>query len=220
MCGRFTLHHKAVEVAEAFELPEVPSLEPRYNIAPSQPVFAVRSGMHGREGVFVRWGLIPSWAADATIGYKLLNARSETILEKPSFRTAFLRRRCLIPADGFYEWRLVAGRKQPMHFRLNDERLFALAGLWEQWQSPEGVPVLSCTILTTAANDLIRPVHDRMPVILPRTHYAEWLGAKTDAATLISWLTAWPANEMCVVEANPRVNQVRNEGPGCLANAG
>ncbi|MFO0879686.1 MAG: SOS response-associated peptidase [Gemmataceae bacterium] len=219
MCGRFTLYHTPKDVAEQFDLPTVVAFEPRYNIAPTQQVLAVRATESGREAVWLRWGLIPSWAGDASIGARLLNARVETILEKPSFRVAFQRRRCLIPADGFYEWQAVAGKKQPLHFSLHDGRLFAFAGLWEQWTSPEGVMLQTCTVLTTAANALIQGVHDRMPVLVDKARYGDWLSPKSDPKQLPAWLTAWPAEEMRMTPANPRVNNARNEGRDCLARA-
>jgi putative SOS response-associated peptidase YedK len=219
MCGRFTLIGPAGAVRDAFDLPRLPDLEPRYNVAPTQQVFAVRQAAAGREGVFLKWGLIPSWASDASIGAKLLNARAETIAEKPSFRTAFVRRRCLIPADGFYEWQAVGGKKQPLHFRLRDGRLFAFAGLWERWTSPEGAAVESCTVITTEANALVRPAHERMPAIVDPARYAAWLDPATSAATLRSLLAPWPAEEMAMVPANVRVNNARNEGPACLSVA-
>jgi putative SOS response-associated peptidase YedK len=148
----------------------------------------------------------------------MLNARAETVLEKPAFRTAFVRRRCLLPADGFYEWQTVARKKQPIHFRFHDARLFALAGLWETWHGPDGI-VESCTVLTTDANDLVRPVHDRMPVILDPAHHDEWLDpALKDGALLRSWLVPYSAAEMEAVPASPFVNNARNEGPACLAS--
>jgi putative SOS response-associated peptidase YedK len=167
--------------------------------------------------VLLRWGLVPSWASDLSVGARMLNARAETVLEKPSFRAAFTRRRCLLPADGFYEWQTVAGKKQPLHFRFRDGRLFAFAGLWERWHGPDG-PVESCTVLTTEANDLVRPVHERMPVILDPLRYDGWLDpGNGDTALLRSWLTPYPADELIAVPANPRVNNARNEGPDCLA---
>jgi putative SOS response-associated peptidase YedK len=221
MCGRFTLTRPATDVREQFQLDTMPELQPRYNIAPTQPVLAVRSsdGDH-REAVFLRWGLVPSWASDLSIGNRLLNARSETAAEKPSFRAAFLRRRCLIVADGFYEWQTVLGKKQPIHFRFRDGRLFALAGLWEHWNAADGIAVESCTILTTSANELVRPLHERMPVILDPVHHKGWLDPRFgDKAALQSWLTTWPAEEMTGVPASVRVNNPRNEGPSCLEAA-
>jgi putative SOS response-associated peptidase YedK len=219
MCGRYTLIRPAWEVAEAFQLEQLPLFGPRYNIAPTQGVLAVRRlGPAGpRQAVLLRWGLVPTWARDLSVGARMLNARAETVLEKSSFRAPFLRRRCLLPADGFYEWQSVAGKKQPIHFRVGGGRLFAIAGLWESWHGPDGV-VESCTILTTEANDLVRAVHDRMPVILPPNRHDDWLGPRTtDTALLQSWLVPYPADEMTAVPANPLVNNARNEGPACLA---
>ncbi len=218
MCARFTLFETPEDVAEHFQLEDVPALLPRFNIAPTQQVLAIRSVGDGREGVFLKWGLVPSWASDHTIGVRMLNARAETVKEKPAFRTAFQRRRCLIPACGFYEWRASGKKKEPFHFRLRGGRLFAFAGLWERWRSPDGVMLESCTIITTAANELVRPVHDRMPVILDPSRYADWLDVRTtDAGLLLPLLAPWPAGEMTAVPANPFVNNARNEGPACLS---
>jgi putative SOS response-associated peptidase YedK len=220
MCGRYTLTRPAREVVSAFRLDQAPLFEPRYNIAPTQNLLAVRCGVEGgREGVLLRWGLVPSWASDLSVGVRMLNARAETVLEKPSFRAAFSRRRCLLPADGFYEWQKVGRQKHPLHFRMRDGRLFAFAGLWERWNGPDG-PVESCTVLTSEANDLVRPVHERMPVILSTQQYDAWLDANhTDAALLCSYLTPYPADEMAAVPANVHVNNARNEGPACLTPA-
>jgi putative SOS response-associated peptidase YedK len=218
MCGRYTFTKEPEEVAEHFQLDDVPPLEPRFNVAPTQQVYALRAAREGREGVYLKWGLVPSWASDPTIGVRMLNARSETVAEKPAFRAAFLRRRCLIPACGFYEWRASGKKKEPYHFRLRGGRLFAFAGLWERWTSPGGVTLESCSIITTAANELVRPVHDRMPVILDPSRYGDWLDAKiTDSGPLLPLLAPWPADEMVAIPANPIVNNARNEGPACLS---
>jgi putative SOS response-associated peptidase YedK len=217
MCGRFTLRANPAAVQQAFQLDEAPRIEQRYNVAPSQQVLAVRMSEQGKvEPVFFRWGLVPSWAKDQKIGYTLINARSETASEKPSFRAAFKARRCLIPADGFYEWKAVGKKKQPVCFALRDERLFAFAGLWERWMSPDGPAVQTCTILTTASNELIRPLHERMPVILDPARFHAWLDPRTIAAELQAWLVSWPTEDMTMVPANPIVNSPRNDGPECL----
>ena len=157
MCGRFTLRQPAADVGKQLDLDSVPAIEPRYNIAPTQPVLALRySANSAKEAVFLRWGLVPSWASDLSIGNRLLNARAESVAEKPAFRAAFRTRRCLIVADGFYEWQGVSGKKQPIHFRFHDGRLFTFAGLWEHWNAPDGSPVETCTILTTTANEVMR----------------------------------------------------------------
>jgi putative SOS response-associated peptidase YedK len=217
MCGRFTLTRPA-GLAEQFGV-DLAAPVPRYNIAPTQQVLALRYlAEEKREAALLRWGLVPSWATDLSIGNRLLNARAETVIEKPAFRTAFLRRRCLIPADGFYEWQTVAGKKYPIHFRFHDGRLFAFAGLWERWSAPDGVVIESCTILTTSANELLRPIHDRMPVILDPKDHPAWLDPQNkDAGGLRLLLRGWLAEEMQAVPANARVNNPRNEGPECLA---
>src|SRR4051812_30295235 len=175
MCGRFTQRKPAERVKREFRLEEAPSIEARYNIAPTQDVLAIRRRDDGDEAVFLKWGLIPSWAKDASIGAKLINARSETVSEKPSFREAFKKRRCIIPADGFYEWQRTGGKKQPFFFQMRDERPFGFAGLWEKWRGEDGQMLETCTILTTEANEVLRPVHDRMPVILHTEDYELWL---------------------------------------------
>jgi putative SOS response-associated peptidase YedK len=219
MCGRYTLATPGAEVAGAFGLDAVPDLPPRYNIAPTQPVAAVRAGAGGRELVLLRWGLVPSWAGDLSIGQRLLNARAETLTEKPAFRSAFARRRCLVPADGFYEWAAAAGKKQPIHFRLRSGGVFALAGLWERWQPPGGAVVESCSIVTTEANELVRPVHERMPAILDPALFEAWLDPGRDGKGLLDWLRPLPAEKMAAVPVSRYVSNARNEGPACLAPA-
>jgi putative SOS response-associated peptidase YedK len=217
MCGRFTLTAPARAVGDLFGLPELPDLGPRYNVAPTQPVLAVRAGEAGREAVVLRWGLVPPWSAGPRAGAPLVNARAETVREKPAFWSAFARRRCLVLADGFYEWLNVGGKKQPTHFRLLDGRPFALAGLWEHWEGPGEGPVESCALLTTEANDLVRPVHERMPVLVAPEHHALWLGERPAGPdALRALLRPWPASDMTAALVNPFVNNARNEGPRCL----
>src|ERR1700676_4923775 len=173
MCGRFFILASPGELADLFQLAGVPDLAPRYNIAPTQPVAVVRAADQARELVRLRWGLIPSWSKDAKMAQ--INARSEPAAGKPMFRTAFRKRRCLIPASGFYEWKATGGKKkQPFCIRLADDKPFAFAGLWDRWEGPDG-PVESCCILTTDANELVRPIHDRMPVILDPRYFDQWL---------------------------------------------
>jgi putative SOS response-associated peptidase YedK len=219
MCGRFTLTTSGEALARFFDLGEVPLLAPRYNIAPTQLVLAVRrtAGEEKRQAVFLRWGLIPSWAKDAQIANQLINARSETAADKPAFRTALRRRRCLIPADGFYEWLREGKKRQPYCFRLWGDGLFAFAGLWEHWTDPAGAAVETCTILTTEANDLVRPVHERMPVILRPRLFASWLDAALqDPGSVTPLLRPYPAEEMRGFPVSPWVSDPRHEDPRCL----
>ncbi len=220
MCGRFTLATPADQIAAQFQLVEAPELAPRYNIAPTQQVAAVRASDSGRELVLLRWGLVPTWAKDLSMGAKLINARAETAAEKPSFRSAMRQRRCIIPADGFYEWQAQAGGKQPFYIRLADGGSFGLAGLWENWKSPEGAWIATCTILTTAANALMQPLHDRMPVILPPEAYALWLDpALHDPAPLQALLGPYPANLMVAAPVSKAVNKVANDDPSLVLSA-
>jgi putative SOS response-associated peptidase YedK len=209
MCGRFTLSLPAAEIAEAFDLEDVPEAPPRYNIAPSQPVATIieTAEKPERQIQLMRWGLIPSWAKDPAIGNKLINARAETVSEKPSFRAAFKRRRCLIPADGFYEWQKLDRGKQPYFFHLNNHKLFAFAGLWESWNDIETV-----TIVTTEANELLKPVHDRMPVILHPDDYERWLDPQNqNAAELQALLKPFPSERMNAYPVSNKVNRPIND---------
>jgi putative SOS response-associated peptidase YedK len=208
MCGRFTLTLDPGDLQDElnFDISSV-DLTPRYNIAPSQPVAAVRDGGTRKVEMF-RWGLVPSWAKDASIGYKMINARSETISEKPSFRVPFSRRRCLIPADGFYEWAQGDGGKIPYYFYLKDHKAFTFAGLWEEWQPKEGGDLLlTCTIITCAANDVLKQYHERMPVILPTDIRWLWLDPAAKAPELQSWLKPYPSDEMAWHEVSRLVNK-------------
>lgn len=221
MCGRFTLAASPTELAALFELDaaDLPALAPRYNIAPTQSIAAVRAAAADgrRELVLLRWGFIPAWAKDPSKGAPLINARSETAPDKPTFRAAFRRRRCLVPANGFFEWHTENGKKQPYYFTLADNAPFAIAGLWERWQAPTGDVVESCTLLTTAANDLVRPLHDRMPVILAPSDYPLWLDPEvSDPGPPASLLVPFPASAMTSRPVSSRVNAVRNDDPGCI----
>lgn len=226
MCGRYRLstHPHALYEQFALELvnPDERELPPRYNVAPTQPVAAVRLRRDGRrELVLLHWGLIPSWAKDPAIGNRMINARSETVGEKPAFRNALRRRRCLIPADGFYEWQKQArGPKQPFDITRTDGAPFAFAGLWEHWQGPNGEEIESCAILTTEANSLMRPIHNRMPVILFPEDYAAWLAQ--DEVPLRDLEPLLGPREWPDMQAHPistLVNNVRNEGSQCIAPA-
>lgn len=224
MCGRFTRANdyfsdraRQQKFLEQLGLADAPPLEPRYNIAPTQDVAAVRSKAgDGRELAMLHWGLVPSWAKDLKIGNRLVNARAETIAEKPAFRSAFRRRRCLIPADGFYEWQVQGRSKQPYLIRFRDRRLFCFAGLWEHW--PKGEPqVESCTIITTDANPLMSTLHDRMPVIVSPSDYALWLDPAIEEPERLSpLLRPWQGDDLEALAVSTLVNNPRHESPQCI----
>lgn len=212
MCGRYELHSSPASVALALGLEYSPEIEPRYNIAPSQQVPIVRGRGDGERQLFqFRWGLIPFWAKDPSIGNKMINARAETIATSRGFRDAYRKGRCLIPASGFYEWaRLTNGSKQPVRFALRDESVFALAGLWSRWHG-DGAPIRTCAIVTTEANALCQNVHDRMPVIVAPENYARWLDiSDPDPADLLG---AYPSALMHGYAVSTRVNSPRNDDP-------
>lgn len=218
MCGRFALKAPPRSIQEHFHLPETVDLNPRYNIAPSQEIAVVRllRRKDHRQLDLLRWGLIPHWAKDMKIGYKMINARAETLAQKPSFRSAFKKRRCLIVADGFYEWKHVGKAKQPFYVQLIKEAVFAFAGLWESWINPYGNMVESCTIITTTPNILIREIHDRMPVILRPEQYDTWLQDSTPEHSLQQILMPYPAEEMEAYRVSAEVNSPKNDAPICI----
>jgi len=219
MCGRFRLARKKEIIEAAFDVEGAlddwaPPYVPRYNVAPGQEIVTVRQD----PAQPVRRGLIPSWMNESLSGFKMINARSETVAAKPSFSELLRSRRCLIPADGFYEWKGAGKEKLPFCFTLADESVFALAGLWEQSKSPQGQVIESCTILTTTPNELTRDVHDRMPVILPRDTYGMWLDpGYTQLPELLSLLKPYPAEVMRCYRVSQRVNQVKNDDAECAA---
>ena len=255
VCGRYTLTDPGEELIRHFQLPGLPQeYRPRYNIAPTQPVLAIIDA-DGRRAGMLRWGLIPSWAKDPAIGNRMINARAETVAEKPSFRTALRRRRCLIPADGFYEWRTANGRKQPMRIVRSDGGLFAFAGLWESWRPPVSATkaagaaetpdppshggtaddhgasgrsdaghdqvVYTCTIVTTDANETLRPIHHRMPVVIPPEAYDLWLDRDIDdPEALLPLLRPSPEDAFRAYPVSTFVNNARNEGPDCIKPLG
>jgi putative SOS response-associated peptidase YedK len=219
MCGRFTLTATPDQLQEAFPGIAVPAqMAPRYNVAPSQPIPVVPND--GRNAVdFFAWGLIPSWAKDPSIGNRMINARGETLAEKPSFRNAYKRRRCLILADGFFEWKQVPGQKgkTPHYITLKDRRPFAMAGLWEQWFSPDGSEIKSATITTTEPNELLVQLHNRMPVILHPGDYARWIEpGERSAADLQDLLAPFPPGEMGYYPVSTVVNSPANDVPACV----
>lgn len=253
--------HTASELAERFGVAEEPRLAPRYNIAPTQPVLIVRENPHHdehtRETTHVVWGLIPPWSKDTRIAFKMINARAETAAEKPAFRHALKRRRCLVPASGFYEWKKIPAApdksqsddlfgcadnepwnepadhpaatseatppqkfaRQPYYIRLRSGELFAFAGLWEVWNGPNGETIESCAVLTTGANALVTPIHERMPVILSPDHYAQWLDCSDElnVSSAIQLLHSFPPQQMEVYPVSSIVNSVRNDEPSCCA---
>jgi putative SOS response-associated peptidase YedK len=215
MCGRYTLSTPADVLAELFELEVVPALRPRYNIAPTQNAPIVRSKGESRKLDLLRWGLIPHWAKEKSMGNRMINARSETVADKPSFRSSFKRQRCLVPADGFYEWKIDGSVKQPYHIRLKDGRPFAMAGLWSRWQDPEGEDILTYTILTTEPNPLLADIHNRMPVILPPDAYDIWLG-ESSREDLQALLQSYPAADMEAGPVSRLVNNPTHDDPRCI----
>lgn len=219
MCGRFTLRTPAAEVARHFRLPDVPDLDARYNIAPSQDIPVIRPGQERqRELVFCRWGLVPFFAKDPSAGRQPINARCETVATSPMFRAAIRRRRCLIPADGFYEWKRVGSKKQPFYIRLKSNEPFAFAGIWERWG--ENDELQTCAMLTTDANELMQPIHDRMPVLLPPDAYELWLDPEVEDITRIKHLfEPYPAGEMEAYAVSTDVNRPTHDAPDCIQPA-
>jgi putative SOS response-associated peptidase YedK len=218
MCGRYTLSKIQPEVQECIHFDQAQcELKPRYNIAPTQmaPVIAGRFPTVLKE---MRWGLIPFWAKEEKSGYSMINARAESVREKPSYRHSFQRRRCLVPADSFYEWQKQPGstRKQPMRILLQSEQPFAFAGLWDQWNSPDDRVIESYTIITSEPNDLIRPIHDRMPVILHAKDHERWLDpAYADTDVLARLFVPFPASEMKTHPVSTKVNNPKFDDPSC-----
>ena len=219
MCGRFALSKSDRIDWAQFGVRRGPELPPHWNLGPGRPIAVVRDTGEGAEVAMLTWGLVPFWAKERSIGNRLANARAETAHEKPAFRAAFQKRRCLIPADGFYEWQVVSGsaRKQPWFVQRPDGGVFALAGLWERWQPAAGEPVETCTVLTTAANALMAPIHERMPVIIDIAGYAEWLSPGTAAARALALLQPWAAASMLAHRVGLRVNTLANDDAECAA---
>ena len=217
MCGRFVLHHGEASLWEALEIRAMrPGLLPRFNIAPTQPV-AVVLQEQDRVLDFFKWGLIPFWAKDPKIGHRMINARAETINEKPAFRAALKRRRCLIPASGYYEWQKTPNGKIPHYLHRSNDRIITLAGLWEEWISHEEEIVRTCTIITTEANDFTSSVHHRMPVILDPPGQSTWLDpSREDPRDLCPLLIPYPGSDLKAYPVSTRVNNARFEDPSCI----
>jgi putative SOS response-associated peptidase YedK len=221
MCGRFTLHHAPDEIAARFAVQQV-LFQPtdRYNIAPTQQIAVVTQNARGDDQKLLegyRWGLIPSWAKDPSIGSKMINARAETVASKPAFRSAMKRRRCLIPADGFYEWQAQGKSKQPMHIRFRDGRIYAFAGLWEEWEEPGEGPLRTCTIITGEPNDLLASIHNRMAVILKEEDEEAWLDPDLPVEHALKLLRVFPEKELEAVAVDKRVGNVAYDSPECIA---
>lgn len=219
MCGRFMLISSSSDIAEQFSVDRTVEFERRYNIAPGQEVIGISMSRDniGREMRGYHWGLVPPWAKDGAIGAGLVNARSETIAEKPAFRNAFKSRRLLIPANGFYEWEKKVGTRIPFLIGMNDDSLFAMAGIWEKWKGPENHVLISCCILTTNSNELTGRIHDRMPVIVKPEYYGEWL-AQTGLPENLSReiFKSFPADLMRMREVSPKVNKTDYDKPDCI----
>ncbi|MBY4604152.1 MULTISPECIES: SOS response-associated peptidase [Bacillus] len=221
MCGRFTLFSTFEDIIDQFDIDQfLPKDEyhPSYNVAPSQNILAIiNDGANNRLGK-LRWGLIPPWAKDEKIGYKMINARAETITEKQAFRKPLVSKRCIIPADSFYEWkRLDPKTKIPMRIKLKSSALFAFAGLYEKWKTHQGDPLYTCTIITTTPNELMKDIHDRMPVILTHDQEKEWLNPlNTDSDDLQSLLLPYDADDMEAYQVSPLVNSPKNNSPALL----
>ena len=227
MCGRYALYGPQSRLWEKFLLAHCADYAERYNIAPQSDILIIRAKPgNGRVGQLVRWGLIPGWATDPAIGHKLINARGETVADKPSFRNSFARHRCLIPATGFYEWQAVASdgrvRKQPWYIRPAEAgEFFAFAGLLAAWTSPGGDTVVSTCIITTAANELMAPIHDRMPVILPAEQHDAWLDPENrDTDTLQELLQPCPTASMSAYPVSPAINRGNVDGEQCVEPVG
>lgn len=215
MCGRYMLARDAQTLAAEFDMAPPAGLTPRYNIAPSQPVLIVRQEDQRRYAALVKWGLVPFWADDLKIGNRLLNARSETVASKPAFRAAFKQRRCLVPADGYYEWQTRAGAKQPFLIAPTNQQCCAIAGVWERWERAGNV-LESCALLTCAANETLRVIHDRMPVVIARSDYADWLDPQATASTLCALLRPAADDWFTTLAVSMRVNSPRHDSGACI----
>ena len=219
MCGRFTLHTSLKKIEETFKVePSDVTLPPSYNIAPTQDVLTVvqRDGLNIL--MAMRWGLIPFWSKDPKIGNRMINARADRVTESSAFKRPLKSQRCLVVADGFYEWRKLDGKKVPMYIHLKSNEPFGFAGLYDTWRASDGEPVTSCTIITTDANELVAPIHERMPVIIPKRQYQSWLDPELqDVVKLVSLLSPLPARQMQAYEVSRLVNAPANNAPECIA---
>ena len=221
MCGRFTLHTPEARIREAFNLEHTQplGLSPRFNIAPSQDIPIIRDSESGPEMTLARWGLVPGWSKEPRNKYSTINARIESVAEKPTYRNSFKHRRCLIPADGFYEWKLVNGHKIPYHIRMRDGDVFAFAGLWDHWEG-DGKLLDSCSIIVMPANEVMKPLHDRMPAIVAPGHYALWLDSRvTDKQEIMQHLNSAPSGQLKAYPVSPWVNVPKHDDVRCIQPA-
>jgi putative SOS response-associated peptidase YedK len=217
MCGRYLLISPVEAMRKFFDVGGLLNLPPRYNIAPTQDAPVVRLDQQGRrELIPMRWGLVPLWAKDLSMGARAINARAESIDQKPAFRDAFERRRCLVPSDGFFEWEKKGKLRQPWRIGPAEDGLMALAGVWERWRAPDGGVVRSYAVVTTDANELVAPLHDRMPVVIPPERFAEWLDPETPREELKRLLRPYPAERMRAYPISRRLNDVRNDDADCI----
>lgn len=219
MCGRYTQTRSTRELIERFAVSAslLDQLAPRYNIAPSQPAPIVRMDNQQRVLAPMQWGFVPFWADDPQMGQRMINARAESAAEKPAYKAAFRRRRCLVPADGFFEWQKTSRGKRPMYVRVDGGELFGFAGLWDRWQSPDGSPLETFTILTTEANELLKPIHSRMPVIVPAEREAQWLDPGAEGPAAVEPILApFPADRMSATPVSRRVNSPAHDDPSCI----
>lgn len=222
MCGRFSLHTPEPQIREAFNLEhtEPLGLESRYNIAPSQLIPIIRDTETSREMVLAQWGLVPHWSKEPKTKYSTINARIESVAEKPTYRTPFKRRRCLIPADGFYEWKVVNGNKVPHHIRMKNSGVFALAGLWDRWEG-DGETLDSCSIIVMPANEVMKPIHERMPAIIAPACYNGWLDARiTDKQVIMQHLNSAPSSQLTAFPVSTWVNVPKHDDERCIQPAG
>jgi putative SOS response-associated peptidase YedK len=221
MCGRFSLHTPESQIREAFNLnhTELLGLIPRYNITPSQDIPIIRDAETTREMVMAQWGLVPHWSKERKTKYSTINARIESVAEKPTYRTPFKRQRCLIPADGFYEWKVVNGNKIPHHIRMKNGSLFAFAGLWDHWES-ENEAFDSCVIITTPSNEVMKPIHERMPGIIAPAHYDYWVDTRiTDRQEIMQYLNSAPSSQLTAYPISTWVNSPKNNDERCIQPA-
>ena len=219
MCGRFTLKSTPQAIQREFNLEDLSGYQPRYNIAPTQPVTVLVDSGGEWEARSFKWGLVPSFANEPKMGARLINARAETASEKPAFRNAFKHRRCLVLADGFYEWRQGPNKKVPYYIHMEDDAPFAFAGLWERWEGNDQGPLFTCTVLTTDANPLMCPIHDRMPVVMRRGAREIWMDPETDPKMLHTLLRPYEGEDMEAFSVSTRVNSPRFDGPECIQPA-